>query len=307
MYSNKTIYCLNSTAVGDLIAAAPVVKYTIDTYHAVADYRVAVYKDFRDFFPFVPEDKFTEVSEKYSREFSVRYLNAQSNGGNVCKTTPSRMKLTHYASINLMAKILSEIELQYIPLKTTDVSKYGIDFTKCVVMITTYRDKQRTIPAEELLKIAEYVYAKGLIPVYVGKRGAISNWKDHLAISDFECPSFGVDLRDSTSFRELYTIMAQAKAVVGADGGPIHIAFTTQTPVVCGFTTIQPDLRIPYRGIAQTVSVVPNIACNFCESNWNLNFWNFANCPRKMEVAECVKKMTAVKFINALEKLRIFE
>ena len=306
MFANKTIYCLNSAAVGDLIAAAPILKHAIENYHQQTDYKVGIYKDFKDFFPFVPEDKFIDVNANYDKEYSVRHLNMPKAGGNNCMLTPSRMKLTHYACIGLMAKILSDVELRYVPLTPVDVSRYNVDFNKSVVIITTYRDKQRTIPAAELVKISEYVYSKGLTPVYVGKRGAISIWKNSLAMSDFEYPGFGVDLRDDTSFRELATIMSQSKAIIGMDGGPIHIAWTTQTPVVCGFTTIRPELRIPYRGIAPTIPVVPNIMCNFCESDWNLNFWNFANCPRKMEMAECVTKMTAIKFINALEQLRIF-
>ena len=307
MFANKTVYCLNSAAVGDLIASAPILKHAIENYHKTTDYRVGIYPDFKDFFPFVPEDKFVEILPRYEKEYSVRHLNMPGIGGNNCKLTPSRMKLTNYAAIGLMAKIPSDFELQYVPLVPTDVSRYNVDFSKSVVIITTYRDKQRTILPEELKKISEYVYSKGLTPVYVGKRGAISIWKSSLAMSDFEYPGFGVDLRDDTSFRELATIMSQSRCVIGMDGGPIHIAFTTQTPVICGFTTIQPDLRIPYRGTAPTIPIVPNILCNFCESDWNLNFWNFAECPRKMEVAECVTKMTAGKFILAMEQLRIFE
>jgi ADP-heptose:LPS heptosyltransferase len=101
--------------------------------------------------------------------------------------------------------------------------------------------------------------------------------------------------------------MAKSKAVVGMDSGPIHLAFATQTPVVCGFTTIQPNLRIPYRGLAKTASVTPNIFCNFCESNWLLNTWNFNNCPRKMQLAECVTKMTSDKFIKELHNLGVFK
>ena len=216
------------------------------------------------------------------------------------------MKLTHYACIGLMGKILSDVELEDIPLETTDVSRYGVDFKKSVIIVTTYRDKQRTLLPSEITKIAEYVHSKGLIPVYVGKTGAISIWKNNLALCDFEYPGFGVDLRNDTSFRELFTIMNQARAVVCVDGGPMHIAFASKAPVVCGFTTIRPDLRIPYRGLSQTVAVTPGIVCNFCESDWNLNFWDFSKCPRKMEIAECVKKMTALKFINALEQLGVF-
>lgn len=306
MFANKTVYALNSAAVGDLIAAAPSVKYAIDNFHAKTPYAVAAYPDFRDLLPFVPESNFVEVKPDYSNDYSVRFLNPPKTAGNVCKITPSRMKLTHYGSINLLAKVLSDFEMQYVPLAPVDVDRYGVDFANSVVMVTTYRDKQRSILPDEMLEIARYVHAKGLIPVYVGRTGAVSIWKNNLAISDFEYPGFGVDLRNQTSLRELACIMGQARAVVGMDSGPIHLAFTTQVPVVCGFTTVAPQYRIPYRGTARTVPIVPNIFCNFCESDWNLNFWNFNNCPRKMELAECVTKMTAKKFVEGLDSLGIY-
>lgn len=219
MIGDPTVYCLNSAAVGDLIASAPSVKFAIDNFHKKSDYRVAVYEDFRCLFPFVPQDKFVEVQAKYDEKYTVRHLNMLGVGGRVCKLTPSRLKLTQYASIGLLGRVLEDYQAQYVPLPSVNVDPYNVDFSKSVIIITTYRDKQRTILASEIQKIAEYVHSKGLIPVYVGKVGAISIWKNNLAKTDFEYPGFGVDLRDKTSFLELASIMAQAKAVVGMDSG----------------------------------------------------------------------------------------
>ena len=306
MIADKVVYCLNSAAVGDLIAAAPSLKYAIENFHKNSDYRVGVHEEFKVFFPFVPEDKFVEVKAEYDKDYTIRHLNMLGVGGRICKLTPSRMNLTHYSCIGLLARVLSDDQLKYVPLPKVDISRYNTDFSKCVVIITTFRDKQRTIPASEITKIAEYIQHKGLTPVYVGRTGAISIWKKNLAKTDFEYPGFGLDLRNDTTFLELATIMGQSKAVVGMDGGPIHLAFTTDVPVVCGFTTIAPEFRIPYRGTARTEAVVPSIFCNFCESNWSLNSWDFSKCPRNMEAAECVTKMSSSKFIAALNKLRIF-
>lgn len=307
MYSNKTIYALNSAAVGDLIAAAPTVKYAIDNFHKKTEYLIAIFDDFKELYPFVPADKFIQLANQYPAEYSVRLLNPPKTGNNVCKLTPSRIKLTQYGSINLLGTVLSDFDLRYIPLNMVDISKFNFNFENSVIIITTYRDRQRTILPDEMLKISEYIASKGLTPVYVGKTGKISIWKDYPAISDFEYPGFGLDLRDKTSLSELATIMSQSKAVIGMDSGPIHLAFTTNTPVVCGFTTVAPSKRIPNRALAKTIPIAPNIICNFCESDWNLNFWNFNNCPRKMQLAECVTKMTAKKFIEGLEELNIFD
>jgi hypothetical protein len=306
MIGDKTIYCLNSAAVGDLIASAPSIKYAIENFHKKSEYFVGIHDHFKPLFPFVPENRFLEVKADYDKSFTVRHLNMLGVGGMNCKLTPSRLKLTDYASIGLLGRVLPEDQLKYVPLPKVDVTHFGVDFTKSVIIMTTYRDKQRSMLASEIVKIAEYVASKGLTPVYAGKTGAISIWKNNLAKTDFEYPGFGIDLMDKTSLLELATIMSQAKAVVGMDSGPIHLAFTTDVPVVCGFTTVAPELRIPYRGLVKTEAVVPNIFCNFCESNWSLNSWNFQKCPRNMELAECVTKMSSDKFIKALHKLNIF-
>ena len=306
MIADKVVYCLNSAAVGDLIAAAPVLKYAIHNFHSRTDYKVGIYEDFKCLFPFVPEEKFVSVSTNCEQGYAIRYLNPPGVGGVVCRLTPSRVKLTQYASINLLGRVLNDFELQYLKLPEVDIDHYGIDFSKAVIIITTYRDKQRTIQASEILKIAEYVDHKGLIPVFVGKVGAISIWKKNLAKTDFVYPGFGIDLRDKTSFLELVTIMGKSKAIIGMDSGPIHLAFTTNTPIACGFTTIQPELRIPFRPNAKTEYITPTAWCSFCESNWSLNTWNFNNCPRKMELAQCVTEITADKFIKALYKLQVF-
>jgi hypothetical protein len=303
MVSDKIVYCLNGAAVGDLVAAAPSVKWAIDKFHKEKDYRVAMFPEFRDIFPFVPDDKIIPIQAKYDGDFAVRKLNMDGGGGNVARLTPSRMKLTHYAAVGLLSRIPSDDELKYVPLTEVDVSHFNVDFSKAVVFITTYRDITRAIKGEEIVKMAKHVHDKGFTPVFVGKKGAISIWKT-LAVTDFEYPGFGVDLLDKTTIPELATIMKKSKCVIGMDSGPLHIAFTTDTHVVAGFTNVEPSLRIPKRNDgAKTISVTPNLICKFCQSNWNLDFWNFTKCPRGQSEPDCTKQMKAEIFIKGFDLL----
>ena len=305
MFSDKVVYALNGAAVGDLVAAAPAIKWTIDTCHKTTDYRVALFQDFRDIFHFVPDDKIIELAVDYDKEFAIRKLNMDAPGGHVCRLTPSRLKLTHYACIGLLGRILPDSELRYVPLKDVDVSHYGVDFSKAAVFITTYRDVTRAWKGEEIIKVADYVRKKGLTPVFVGRKGAISIWKT-LAVSDFEYPGFGVDLIDKTSIPELAAIMKRAKVIFGMDSGPLHLAFTTDTPIVAGFTNVNPNLRIPPRKSGcKTQAVSPNLLCKYCQSDWSLDFWNYTKCPRGMAVPECTSLMKAELFIEGFNKLRL--
>lgn len=302
MFSDNNIYALNGAAVGDLMAATPVIKYAIDNLHPKGNYQVAMLPDFRDLFHFVPDHKIIETAEKYDGSYAVRKLNMDGIGGNVTRLTPSRLKLTHYACIGLLARILSDEELQYVPLQPVDISHYGIDFSKCAIILTTYRDITRAWKGSDIINVAKYLDDNGITPVFVGKKGAISIWKT-LAVSDFKYPGFGHDLVDKTTFRELYTIMSQAKMVIGLDSGPLHIAFATQTPVIAGFTTVRGDLRIPYRGDAISIPVSTSVNCKFCQSDWNLDFHNFTSCPKGMKQPKCSSTMGLELFKPAIDQL----
>jgi len=302
IFSDNNIYALNGAAVGDLMAATPIIKYAIDNLHPKKNYKVALLPDFKDLFHFVPDSHIIETAAEYDKAYAVRKLNMDSIGGNITRLTPSRLKLTHYACIGLLARLLTDEELQYVPLQPVDISQYGIDFSKCAIILTTYRDITRAWSGSDIVQTAKYLQDNGITPVFVGKKGAISIWKT-LAVSDFEYPGFGHDLVDKTSLRELYTIMSCAKMVIGLDSGPLHIAFSTNTPVIAGFTTVRGDLRIPYRGNAVTIPVSTPLNCQFCQSDWNLDFHNFTQCPKGMKIPKCTTTMTFDLFKPAIDQL----
>lgn len=306
VFSDKVIYNLNAAALGDLIAAAPSVKWAIDTMHQKTDYRVAMFPDFRDIFSFVPDDKILPVQAEYDTAFSVRKLNVmKGEGRNVCRLTPSRLRLIDYASIGLLGRLLPDEHLHYVPLKPVDISHYGVDFKNAVVITVTSRDSGRVWPSKEVYSFAEYIYKKGFTPVFIGKTGLISIWKT-AATTDFIYPGFGLDLTNKTSIAEAASIMSQAACVCTMDSGLMHLAFTTNTPVISGFTKINSKLRIPPRDLnCKTIAIEPNISCQFCESDWQLDFWNFAKCPRGMDTPECSQKMTADAFIDAFNRLNL--
>jgi len=298
-------YSVNSTALGDVLAAIPVVKYAIDTYHKECDYRVIASKHFRDLFSFVPDSKFLVMEDdtwRFDKTYSVRRLNdVEKKGGNLCRLTPAKMTLSHYASIGLCGEILPEAKYYYLPVRPVDVSKFGVDFSQSVVLIVSYRDVNRSIPAEELLKIAEYVYCRGYIPVYVG-RTEDGAWRERAPVSPFTPPPYGVDLRNRTSLLELASIMNKAVAVCGVDSGPVHLAGTTSTNLIAGYTNVDWKFRIPKRAFGRTVVIEPDpMDCRYCSSKWLKDFYNFLNCYHGHN--NCVKTLRADKYIRALRSV----
>lgn len=313
-FSDKICYYLNCGAVGDLMAAAAIINYAINIYHNPrnSDYRVACYPEFKDLFSFVPTDKLITLDESHAldRSFafrrSINQVSTAPYEKNVARLTTFKLHNIHHSSVSLIGSVINMEDAPYVPLELVEVSQFGIDFDKAVILSVTSRDRQRSWKSAEILKTSEAIRDMGLIPVYIGKTIKNDSFDDVVdTTSAFEYPGFGINLINKTNLRELYSIMYKSRAVMGIDSGPMHIAMATNAPVICGFTSVRPDFRIPYRKYGVTIPIIADeIGCRFCQSDWNLLFHNFTKCPRQLENPECVDMMTADKFIAALKEVR---
>lgn len=303
---NPFCFMFNSLAMGDVIAAVPVVKWAIDNYYKNDNYLVVAKGMFRPLFPFVPDEKFRDYDVKENSwgvppNYAMACLN-QKKEPMIVRNTPKHMHLGQFAALKFVDRILPESDLMYVPLNPVDISSFNLP-KKYVVFISTYRDDTRAWHADYILETANWVLKKGYTPVFIGKTDMNLN-TDLVPKTSLPPVITGIDhidLRNKTSVQELTSIMGGAKAVVGLDSGPIHLAGTTSVPIVCGYTSIRPEYRIPYRRKGFTLSVLPNIPCIGCESDWMSHFWNFENCYYKH--IDCCKQMTADKFIKKLSSI----
>ena len=303
--ADPVCYSLNSISMGDVIAAAPVVNYAINTFHKNTDYKVLVRPYYWDIFrSFVPEDKLGDQGQPFTFHppWQIRYLNTPRSTN--ARTTSMHMHLSTFASIQLLNRLIPEDALAYLSLPSVDVDYFNVDFSKAVLIVVTYRDDVRRISFSTVAGIAEWVMSKGLLPVYIGCVDSSEIWKDSPFKLAFDAlPEGGINLLNKTSILELASIMSQSRAVVGLDSGPIHVAGTTSVPIVCGFTNVAPEHRFPIRPKGIFIPVTPDLdlPCSHCQSRWCLNYYDFGFCYFKH--ADCVKQMTADKFIKALDHI----
>lgn len=179
----------------------------------------------------------------------------------------------------------------------------------------------RTLPATVLGPVIEGLLARGLRPVMLGKREAsvpvaIQNGK---VIKERKSVNTGfyddlpealraqcVDLRERTNTLEARDILGHAEAVIGLDGGLLHLAGTTEVPIVYGITSVDPAHRHIYRhgepGWKQKFVQPPeSLACRGCQSHWTLVFG--------LPFTECAYGDTACatlnpdEFLSALDQL----
>lgn len=304
MVLNPICFVINSLALGDVIALAPSIKWAIDNlYVNPEDYVVVAKKAFRSVLHFVPDSNFRDfdvVGNNWGvpSNFAFTVLNSQKN--TFVRNTPKHMHLSHFASIKMLDRILPYDQLNYVPLKSVDVSKFNLP-NKYVIFVSSYRDENRAWHADSLLETAQYVQSKGYVPVFTGKtdKDIANHLKSKSSLPDDI--GYGIDLRNKTSIEELSSIMSGAKVVCGLDSGPIHLAGTTEVDIVCGYTSVLAEYRIPIRAKGVTYPISPNIECIGCESKWGAHFWNFEKCYLKH--VNCCKYMTSDKFIEILKNI----
>ncbi len=168
-----------------------------------------------------------------------------------------------------------------------------------------------------LTPVIEWLLAVGYQPVLTGAKNTYVHMLDKgkpelLVVRDRvdDVPAALIeqctDLRDKTTLLEVRDWCGHANAVVGIDGGTLHLAGTTDAPIVYGTTRV--DAR--HRGIARHGEMNWNLQhvkprdleCAGCQSNWSLMFGhNFRNCG--YNDFKCVEQLHADDFINAMKQL----
>lgn len=114
-----------------------------------------------------------------------------------------------------------------------------------------------------------------------------------------------VDMREKTTLLELRDVLGHATAVVGVDGGTLHLAGTTDVPIVFASGTTLPKHRYIARQGDQNRKIryvgPRDLECTGCQSNWLLTTWDFRHCV--YEDNACMTKLHPQDFINGLKQL----
>lgn len=114
-----------------------------------------------------------------------------------------------------------------------------------------------------------------------------------------------LDVREQTTLLQLRDILGHADAVVGVDGGTLHLAGTTDAPIVFASGTTHPKHRyIPRHGDPQFKIryVGPrDLACAGCQSNWPMTSLHFTKCV--YGDSKCMDNLHPDDFTEALKQL----
>lgn len=226
-------------------------------------------------------------------------------------TSPMKIHLVDYAYLKLTDELPGPEHKNYLPIKLDKINgrEFGLTNSRYVVLTTGYTTNVREFPASSINHIARWLSSRGFMAVFLGKTqtatGAAHTIKG--SFSEEIDYSKGVNLIDKTALLEASAIMHNAKAVVGVDNGLLHVAGCTSAPIVGGFTTVSPTVRMPYRQDKLGFNfyyVTPDesLACKFCQEKTNFLYGHdYRDCMEGTRA--CVSQMTADKFIAHLENI----
>jgi len=124
----------------------------------------------------------------------------------------------------------------------------------------------REMPVQAFDELVAFTKSKGITPVFLGKRVLSKEYKAKFLNYDF---SQGIDLRERTDLLEAVQVMRGARFVIGLDNGLLHMAGTTDVPIIFGHNIASPEHRYLRRRKGLTLDMVvseKDLACIGCQS-----------------------------------------
>lgn len=172
-----------------------------------------------------------------------------------------------------------------------------------VVIGVGYVHKSRRLPVKAYKEIVKYCTGAGLNIVLLGSSRSPSSKQP---VNFEEHPKDGcIDLINMTTVSESVAIMSKAQCVIGVDSGLIYLAALTSTPIVCGYTFVDPYYRAPYRRNQkgwEFYPVEPRGECKYCSNDLAMFGVEFDNCCPKGNGFECAATLSGEDFIEAIKK-----
>lgn len=204
-----------------------------------------------------------------------------------------------------------QAEKQYLKLKPEKIGVSRFKLPKnYVVLQATAAEAVKMMPYATFFGVAEWLIEHGYHPVYVGKSISYNLTVDSLHDKTITKPKGlehpttelrgGTNLVNKTSLLELGAVIAGAELFVGMDGGIAHLAGCTDTPILAGYTLVDPVHVRPIRQEGGFHAVEPDLDVpnRYYQTYWSMfeqgDFRVFPGWEKSVE------SMTAEKFIVQL-------
>lgn len=240
-------FLLNTGGIGDNIAALPAMQFIRKNYPWVTPYL------------YVP-DYFLPVARNMIPDMVIRPFSKGEkmfNGSWIGRQTLLKghdSLATHLVDYNFHAlcnRQVPDADKNYLSLNLNWIHTEKFKLPKDYVCIATgYTAPIRKFPGHTVNEIVDYLAKRNIAVVFLGSKQAETGGSVSDIISNFPLDvdySKGINLVDKTSLLEAGKIIAGSKALVAVDCGLMHIAGCTEAPIIGGYTSVDPVMRMPYR------------------------------------------------------------
>ncbi len=226
-----------------------------------------------------------------------------------CNHTPMRTHPVDYGFHMLSDRHVYNLNHKnYLQIKPEQIDHGFILPEKYVCIVTTAAEPVKEMPIETINALSDYVISKGYLPVFLGKEEAKAGFKD-MAIRAKKLAvdySKGMDLTNKTDLLRAAKVIHGAKAIIGMDGGLIHLAGCTDTFIVAGYTLVDPIHVAPIRCGSQSykfrpVEPDPEIPHRYYQTHHS--GFKRGDFRRFSGWTKVVASMTPDKFIKHLEPI----
>lgn len=141
--------------------------------------------------------------------------------------------------------------LQIRPEKPPEKFELPLNY---VCIVATASEPVKAMPAATIAEVSEFARDRGFLPVYLGAERASVGVLNQAVTGKVLGVDFsnGVNLINRTSLMEAAHVIAGARALIGLDGGLVHVAGCTDVEIVAGYTLVDPRHIAPIRKGSQT-------------------------------------------------------
>lgn len=168
----------------------------------------------------------------------------------------------------------------------------GLDGGRALLCVApgSARRTKRWLP-EGFAGVVAGARSRGLWPVLVGSR----HERELCAAIATRAQARATVLAGQLEVREFVALVAQARALIGNDSGPAHVAAAVGTPVVSVFGPTAPQQGYAAFGMRSRVVEHPDLACRPCSSHG----------PRVCPAGHfrCMREVTADQVLGELDRL----
>lgn len=193
-------------------------------------------------------------------------------------------------------------------LDKINIDKFSLP-EKYVAFQATATENVKRMPGKTANQLVDYIKSKGYEIVFVGgssKVGVKNMEIKSQSVDDLDL-SKGINLVGQTNLIEVGKVIGLSRMFLGMDGGLLHIAGSTDVPIVAGYTFINPEHNLPIRNNqvgynCHVVTPSEELGCRFCQTNMKMLFnHDFRHCYYKD--LECLNHMSFDNFKKKLDNV----